>query len=313
MRYALLPRTVIALDGERRPHAFRIGMRPDGSLQVTASPAGTAARPPRSFVLALDPDFGFYRNAQAIPRGPGELAALAADMFPFDPATVAYCASAPVQGVRYHAVMRAELEALTGEWPAPTAIVIATADPGAILAAVTARIDRGAVMDLSPAPKRLLPPAAGLTAGLGVAAAAAGIGALMVWHLLLTDQQRELRRESARIEAEAAPILKQRQAIPRMVAALREQAAMARLPSGAAFEALAQALARLPNGDAIETIDVSATGVTVGGIGADAREWLAAAGVHTDSIKVETLLKQTQFRATLSAADAAAPTKETSP
>jgi len=299
-RPRLLPRLVIAIDADRRAHAFRVGFRADGSLTVTRSDSFAAPAPTRRYILAFDPALGFFRNAQTIPRSGAELSAMAADMFPFDPATVRYCASAGAEGrVLYHAMPQADLDALLGAWPAPVALIAATADPQSVLAALTARIDRGAVADLLPDPYRLLPPAAVLAGALGSLAAGVIVAALLVWNLLLTAEQRELRRESARIEAEAAPILKQRDAILRMASAIKEHAAFARLPSGRAFEILTQLVAKIPDGTAIETIEINGDNLSVSGIGANAQAWLASAGLPAAAVKEEAVLKLTRFQATI--------------
>jgi len=318
MRLKFLPRSVVALDGERRAYGFRLGVRLDGALRVARLAGDAPARPTRRFVLALDPALGFFRNAQIVPRGASELAALAGDMFPFDVESVVYCASVTETGaVRYHALLRADLDALLEEWPDPAAVIAAQARPDAILAALSARIDRGGVGDFLPHPARLVPPAALIGTGLGGLAAAGVVTTLVAWNVLLTNEQRELRHEVAQLEAEAAPVLKQREAILRMAPSLREQAAFSRLPAGTAFEVLGRILAHAPEGSAIESIEMTADTLTVGGLGNDAAGWFASAGVHPLSVKVDTLPKLSHFQATLSikevAASAAAPSQEKRP
>jgi len=297
----LLPRLVIALDAERKPHAFRVRFRGDGSLAVSPSDGFAAPAPTRRYILALDPALGFFRNAQTVPRSAVELSAVASDMFPFDPATVNYGASVGADGhVLYHALPQSDLDALLAAWSDPAAVIASVAEPDAILAALTARIDKGTVTDFLSAPNRLVPPAAVLTGLLGAIAAGVIVAALLVWNLILTAEQRELRHESARLEAEAAPILKERTAILRMASAIKEHDQFARMPSGRGFELLTKLLAKIPVGTAIETIEINGDNLTLTGIGGNAQAWLASVGVPTASVREDALLKLTRFQATIS-------------
>ena len=292
----LVPRRIIALDAAGQAHAFRLRPRPDGRL-LPVEETAEAVPDGKPFILALAPAIGFHRQTRILPKTADELSVLAADFFPFEPGTATYAASMEAGTTRYHALPRAEPDRILEDWPEAVAVIIAEPQAAALGLALEARLNRGAVADLLPAPCRLIGLAPLLTFGLALLAFGGIFAAILTWSLEGTAHERALRDTLARMEAEAAPVARQRQAVLRMTAALKRQAVFSRRPGPEGLALLDKVLQRLPPGTAIDRIELRRDALVLRSLGND-QNWLRLNGNPPPEIATEPMGKLTRFTAT---------------
>ena len=312
-RPKLLARRIVGLDAAGRAHEFRARFSADGRVRVHSIGLSVGLRSRGDYMLILDPAIAFQRVVRAVPETKAELRQIARDLFPFTDETTRYAIASEGGKVNCVAMPSVDLDRIMIDWPAASAILVAALDPSAIEAAIMFRLDHGTVADLLELANPLVGPAPLVAAGLAFTIALAAIGAAWSWQSHQSNEERQLRRELVALEAEAAPVIKQREAILRMAPALKAQAAFSNNPTAAEIAVLATLLARLPPDSSIERLEIRPDSIMLAGQGSGAPDWLKAPELPAADIKIDPLPKSVHFTARFGPVAAAAKTTERAP
>lgn len=309
----LLARKIVGLDAAGRAHEFRARISADGRVRVHSIGLSLGMPSRGNYMLILDPAIAFQRAVRAVPRTKSELGQIARDLFPFAEETTRYAIASADGKVTCVAMPSADLDRIATDWPLASAVLVASLNPAAIEAALMLRLDHGVVADLLEPANPLVGPAPLVAAGLVFTIALAAIGAAWSWQSHQSSEERQLRRDLAALETQAAPVVKQRQAILRMAPALKAQAAFSNNPTAAEIAVLATALAHLPADSSIEWLEIKPDFVMLGGQGHGTPDWLRAPELPAADIKVETLPKSLHFTARFGPVTAVSKTPEREP
>ena len=284
MKLGFPPRSILALDAEGAMHPFRCGLRLDGGLSVRP---GEVRKGNGSYILALDSTLLFRRRARVLPGSRRELHLIAANLFPFSPEATTYAAATAANGDAYfYALQHAKLDALIEDLGPPQAVLASPPAARSLARALSERLARGAIADLLPEPRRLLPPGGLVTVVLVAALAAALWTAGGMWTERQAAREASLDNELARLERVAEPLIARRRAIVRMEAALGALGEFSAAPGGVALMRLSEVFRALPPDAVLDRVTYRDGILTVEGLGNDPLGWLGPLGVEEGDVDI---------------------------
>ncbi len=316
--FGLMPKRIIALDGDGKTRHFRWKMNRFGQIGVVQQSEMTPFARGQKCVVCIDPRLLFRRRSNLAVQNRMELDRIARDFFPFsatDSVAFAYARDQIANGNDTEnagdnlilALPDQDWAAMQKNIPVPVAAVLCSeAAAPAIQSALEQRFASGTLPDLSPNPARFVAPAIfALFAWVAVLTVIllSGYG---MWRFQNDWQRNKLSGEIAALESEVLVTKQRFEAMQAMRATLSDFQDFQMAENNGLHKTLVQLVQTLPQGVSIDRIEFKDGKLSISGLGRDPKDWLAGFGITPGDIEITPLPQYNRYVAVMNLSPQAA-------